>query len=99
MPSGAQGYVYTPVGFQQLVCSGGTAAAVGLTVPNAARVADISVEGGGGNVRYRDDGTDPTSSVGMVVSGGTVVAYSSQLTAVKLISTSGSVTVDVSYYR
>ena len=84
-------------GFQQLSVG---ASAAGLTVPTGATIAEICAEG---TVRYRDDGTAPTTTSGIPVFGATSTpscfAYSGPLAAIKFIATTGTVTVDVSYYK
>ena len=57
-----------PVGFQQLTV---TTASVGLTVPSGTDMAYISQEGG--NLRYRDDGTAPDDTTGLVSSVGSLI--------------------------
>lgn len=47
--------------------------AVGLTVPAGTAYALIAVEGK--DVRYRDDGTDPTASVGFPLEAGTLFTH------------------------
>jgi len=54
-------------GFQQITVS---TTAVGLTVPQGALFAVVEIESNA--IRYRDDGTDPTASVGMLVNASTV---------------------------
>jgi hypothetical protein len=90
---GAGPYVYTPLGYQQITVS----ALSSLTVPTGATVAYISVETAA--VRYRDDGTNPTSAVGMPVSVGQQLVYSGNLAAIKFIAQTGTPVLDVSYYR
>lgn len=90
-----------PLGFEQITV-GNTA--VGLTVPALAEVALIQNSGSGGGsggaVRWRDDGTSPTSSVGMIFAAGTQFEYNGDLDAIEFINISGSSEeVDVSYYR
>ena len=48
------------MGYEQLT---GADAAQSLTVPQNSQVAFVAIEGG--DARWRDDGTAPTSSVGM----------------------------------
>ncbi len=86
---------YKSAGAAQMGLSVG-ASAVSLTVPSGASIAEICAEGG---VRYRDDGTAPTATVGMPVPSGTCFAYSGPLSAIQFISESGTVSIDVSYYR
>lgn len=68
-----------------------------LTVPNGATVAQICVETAG--VRYRDDGTAPTSTVGMPVASGTCFQYAGPLSVVQFIAQTGAPTLDVAYYK
>lgn len=72
-------------------------AATGLTVPGGATTALISVEGQ--NVRWRDDGTNPTAGSGMIMyAGAAPQVFSGNLSAVKFIQTAASATLNVSYY-
>ena len=80
-------------GYQQLT-SLGTAQA--LTVPAGARAAIIQAETQG--VRWRDDGTNPTASVGMVIAAGSDFFYTGDLAAIRLIEQAASAKVNVSYY-
>ena len=98
VPALAQGvaYIYTPLGYQQLAAVT-SATALSLTVPNASRIAQICV--GATAVRYRDDGTAPTSSLGMTAAAAGCFQYSAALTAIQFISVSTTTTLDVSYYR
>ena len=85
----------SPLGYEQINPTTATA----LTVPTGATVAVIQAETN--VVRMRDDGTDPTASVGFLIptgAGGEMI-YSGDLSAVKLIDTSaGASTVNVLYY-
>lgn len=79
-----------------------TDSAVGLTVPTAAHRAIIKCAVA--DVRLREDGTDPTSSVGVPLANGDIAKYmdhnwQSALGAVKFIRTGGtSATLHVHYY-
>lgn len=84
-------YRYVPLGYQQIV---NPAAATNLTVPTAATMALISVSGS--SVRWRDDGTAPTASIGMPMTAGQEFQYSGNLTAIQFIG-SGA-TLDISFY-
>ena len=69
-----------------------------LTVPSAfAGFARICVEGQA--ARWRDDGTAPTTAVGMPVPSGTCFDYAGPLAAFQIISTTAGGTIDVVYYR
>jgi hypothetical protein len=102
-PYGAQ-----PLGYQQITSF---SSATSLTVPNggtptAPTFALINVEGtpGTDTVRWRDDGTAPTTSVGMLVNGTGSSSwppfrYSGDLTAIQFIAAAGSPKLNVAYYR
>lgn len=87
-----------PKGFRQLSVDNSTA--VGLTIPSDAGVvcmAIIVVENA--SVRYRDDGTDPDTATGMLISSGTVLEIAEDsLRRVKFIAASDIATLDISYY-
>lgn len=87
-------YVYTPLGYQQI-----TAVPTGtfLTVPTGARMVQICVETQA--IRYRDDGTAPTASVGMPVPAATCFTYSGSLPAIQFIQQTGTAVLDALYYR
>lgn len=82
-----------PLGYQQLTVSG---SAVGLTVPKGASSARIQVSGGTG-VRYRDDGTNPTSAVG-IPKNAVEFTYNGNLNTIKFIRVSTDATLDIAYY-
>ena len=85
-----------PAGYQQLTVS---STAVALTVPTGASRAKISVVSN--PIRYRDDGTDPTSSVGFNVPTNTIFELYSResLLAFKAIATGSNATLDIIYYK
>ena len=94
--SGYNEQVLSPVaGFQTITVG---VAAGGLTVPQRARLAVITVVTD--NVRYRDDGTDPTATVGHLVTAGStiVVCGGPSLGAFRMIRQTGDATATVSYY-
>jgi hypothetical protein len=86
-------FSYTPLGYQQIP-SADLGSAVGLDVPDGATMALIAVSGA--SVRWRDDGTAPTSSLGMPVANGQEFQYSADLSAIQFIG--AGATLDVSYY-
>lgn len=66
-----------------------TASATGFTVPDGAEIAVISVEVAA--VRYRDDGTNPTTAIGMVVPTGLApFVFFGNLAALKFINAVGA---------
>jgi len=83
-----------PRGFQSITS---LAAAAGLTVPVAgASFAVINPEGQ--SVRWRDDGTDPTAAVGMLIPKDAEFTYQGDLSAIKFIETTSGAKLNVSYY-
>jgi hypothetical protein len=51
------------------------------------------------DVRWRDDGTNPTATVGMILSSGQVLKYdSATIASVKFIQVAASAKLNVSYY-
>ena len=85
---------YNPLGYQQITS---LSASTGLTPPVEASIAEIIVEAQG--IRYRDDGTAPTASVGMPVAAGNAFQYSGDLSAIKFIQQTSGAILNVSYYK
>ena len=50
------------------------------------------------NVRWRDDGTAPTASVGMPLVAGVPLQYDGDLTKIQFIEQSASAKLNISYY-
>lgn len=50
-------------------------------------------------VRWRDDGTDPTATVGMPLAIGTYMQYDGKLRSLKFIGQAGQAIVNVALYR
>jgi hypothetical protein len=82
------------LGYQQLTSLGVAAA---LTVPSGARLAVIVAEDQA--VRWRDDGADPTASVGMPLAVGVQFTYPGNLSAFRVIEQTAGATLNVSYYK
>jgi hypothetical protein len=84
-----------PMGFQQLTS---ISSATSLTVPAGATIAVITVEAEA--ARYRDDGTAPTASVGILLPvASPPYFYAGPLSAFQIIQTTNGAIVNVSYYR
>jgi hypothetical protein len=49
-------------------------------------------------VRWRDDGTDPTTTVGMNLAAGASLDYEGQLAAIKFIEVTASAKLNVAYF-
>lgn len=93
--------ITTRLGYQQITT---LTSATGLTVPSVdvnglsckPSLAIITAETKG--VRWRDDGVDPTSTVGMPLAAGTTLQYDGDLTKIKFIEQEASAKLNVSYY-
>ena len=85
-----------PVGYQQLTAD---ATARALTVPTSANRCVITSQTA--TYRWRDDGTDPTSTVGMPITNGQTLTLedAASMAAFKAIRTTGtSAVLNISYY-
>lgn len=93
--------VTTCLGYQQIT---DLSSAAGLTVPTLApdgsnqkpTFALIIAETQG--VRWRDDGTAPTASVGMPLAAGIPLQYDGDLNKIKFIQQTASAKLNISYY-
>jgi len=82
------------LGFQQIT---GASAATALTVPAGACMAIFQVDTQ--NARWRDDGTNPSSTVGMLVrTTDQPYIYAGNLSKVKFIEATSGAVINVSYY-
>jgi len=86
----------TPNGYQQITS---LSSAVGLTDPATNGPSTIvSIQAETQNVRWRDDGTNPTASVGGILVANSVYEYTGDLSAIKFIEVTASAKLNVSYY-
>lgn len=70
-----------------------------LTVPPVTDNPQIVlVQPEGANVRWRDDGGNPSSSIGMLLTAGSFLEYNGDINAIKFIEVSASATLNVLYY-
>lgn len=81
------------LGYQQITS---LSASTALTVPTGATMALIIAETQ--DVRWRDDGTAPTASVGMPLATGVSLSYDGDLRAIRFIQQTASATLNVCYY-
>jgi hypothetical protein len=81
------------LGYQQIT---GMSTVKALTVPVGATMALVAPDTK--DVRWRDDGTNPTSSVGMPLVVGTTLNYDGDLNKIRFIETEASAVLNVSYY-
>jgi hypothetical protein len=84
----------SPAGYVQIT---DLSSATSLTVPEGNLLTLIQAEGEG--IRYRDDGTDPTSSVGMLIDAGQTLVYNGDPKKLRLIAATLGAIANISYYR
>lgn len=90
---------YKPMGFQQITS---LSSATALTAPTGAKLAIVHAETQ--NVRWRDDGTNPSATVGMILTTTGELRYDVRdpntlaLGAIKFIEVAASAKINVSYY-
>ena len=92
----------TPLGYAQHTSLGtaillSATPAAGVALPAGARLAVISCTAQA--VRWRDDGTAPTATVGMPLAVGVQFTYSGDLSAIKFIEQASGAVLNVSFYK
>lgn len=85
---------WTPAGYQQLT---GMTTAQQLTVPTNAALVLLQAETEA--VRWRDDGTAPTASVGMLLAAGETLPYNGDLRALRFIEVVTGAKLNVTYFK
>lgn len=85
--------IWASLGYQQITSLSGAAA---LTVPTGTKFCVVQTETK--DVRWRDDGVDPTASVGMLVPAGLSILLEGNLPNLRFIETAASAKLNVSYY-
>jgi hypothetical protein len=75
-----------------------TTTASALTVPSGATHALISVDTGGNNIRWKNDGGTASTTSGHLLQAGDAMEIDN-LSAVSLASTTGTVVIQVSYHK
>lgn len=88
-----------PLGYCQLTTLSSSSALASCSggIPAGATSARIVAEAQA--VRYRDDGTAPTSGVGMPLATGEALDYSGTLSALRFIEQTSGGKLNVSFYR
>lgn len=90
-----------PAGYQAISATSSTA--VGCTIPAAVAPGSTSnytfFVCETTNVRWRDDGIDPTPTVGTPLAAGAAFDYDGPPQSIKFISTGSAATVHANYYR
>lgn len=84
------------LGYQQLTALS-SAVAVSSSIPAGAQTVLLQSETQ--NVRYRDDGTDPTATVGMILVTNTVYEFTiAQIARMKVIEAAASAKLNIAFY-
>lgn len=83
-----------PVGFQRITS---LSSATSLTPPSPDCNACI-IQPESQSVRWRDDGTDPTTTTGGLIKAEQALEYTGQLDRIRLIETAASASANVTYY-
>lgn len=74
------------------------AAATGVgAIPAHTKAVYIQPEGG--DVRWRDDGADPTAAAGMILSDGQILKYIGKIADIKFIDIAGPAKLNVTFYK
>jgi hypothetical protein len=81
------------LGYQRLT---GMSSSTALSVPAGARFAIVQVEGE--DMRWRDDGVDPTIAIGMLLKNGAAMIYDGPLAALRFIQVSSGALINIAYY-
>lgn len=82
------------IGYQQITS---LSSAVGFDAPTGAVLAIIHVEAQ--DIRWRDDGTVPTASVGMPLAVGAYFLYTGRMELFKAIEITSGAILNISYYK
>jgi hypothetical protein len=89
------------LGYQQIT---DLSSAVGLTIPtvdvagNKQQPTRAFIVAEGNDIRWRDDGTVPTASVGMILIRNNVLSYDGDLSKIRFIQSGSGAKLNVSYY-
>jgi len=89
--------VLTAMGYQQIT-NADLETVQPLAIPAGANVADIQ-NNGSQRCRWRDDGGNPTATIGRVISADDTERMTGDLSKVRLIRGADGVTLDISYYK
>lgn len=89
--------IYPPLGRVRITVDGTTAS--GITIPSGVNPTRCLITVETANVRFRDDGTAPTTLLGMIIQKDSQpFSYEGDLSAIKFISVSSSSIVEVALY-
>jgi hypothetical protein len=93
-----------PLGYQQILTAGLVTAAT-LTVPAQTKATNgqptayaVIQNNGTASIRWRDDGTAPTTTIGMVLPAGSELDYTGDISLIQFIQVSSGAELDITYY-
>lgn len=90
---------YDALGYGQLTSLSSAVAVSSVTGGIPAGTEQVAIQAETQNVRYRDDGTDPTASIGMIFTVNTIYMLSiAQAARMKLIEAAASAKLNISFY-
>lgn len=90
----------TPCGYQQIATlSSATALTIPTTLCAANTVTFAVIVAEAQAVRYRDDGTDPSATVGQPMAVGVVLEYAGSLSKIKFFEQTSGAKLNISYYK
>jgi len=89
-------YQATPLGYHQFT-NLSTVINLQAVIPSLATYAIISVENS--DIRWRDDGNNPTASVGFPFLSGQTMLFAGNLSALKFIQQTTGAVLNVSFYK
>lgn len=84
-----------PIGFEQITSL--SSAVAPASIPVGTRMMFIQAEGQ--DVRWRDDGTDPTASVGMQITSESILLYTGFFHKIKFIEETAGAKLNITYYK
>jgi hypothetical protein len=88
--------MFPPLGYQQIT---DVSAAVGLTLVGvAANGVRALITATDQDVRWRDDGVNPTALVGMPLAAGSTLPYEGSLSAIRFIESAAGAKLNVTIY-
>lgn len=81
-------------GFQQIT---DLSSVVGLTAPSGSKLAIIQVEAQA--IRYRSDGTDPSTTVGIRLAPEDIYFYTGKMEDIKFLEVSSGAILNIEYFK
>lgn len=90
---------YDALGYGQLTSLSSAVAISSVTGGIPAGTEQVAIQAETQNVRYRDDGTSPTASVGMIFVANSIYVFNvAQIARMKVIEATASAKLNISFY-